>query len=326
MSAPLVTVCVPTIGRPYLATCFESIRRQTYQNLEVLILDNASALQPDADWRRLAAQLGNARVLRVETRIPMFANFNRGIAAATGKYMTFFHDDDVYRERFIERHVEALERYPSAGFAGSNYDVIDGNDRVIRQNRLIRATGLVPGRTFARELLRRGRGSISTPGIVFRTEVMAEFPFDQAIPVNWGDFTIFLRMVEAWDVALLQENLYSWRVHGENGSNMPFHTAIPLRTQVLSDYCKEFRTRHPRELAFANELSRLVRRSHRRGLLWGWLAAEREVDANECRRMLATVSATTAAALRIAEVAGLDLAARRRIWPAIRRLGAVLGA
>ena len=41
--SPLVTVCVPTIGRAaYLRQTLESLAEQTYQNYEVLVLDNAS--------------------------------------------------------------------------------------------------------------------------------------------------------------------------------------------------------------------------------------------------------------------------------------------
>src|SRR5689334_13001499 len=113
MSAPLVTVCVPTIGRTeYLPFTIDALRAQTRGDYEILVLDNASPPDAQAQLEAWAAREPRVRVLRVDPRIPMFANFNRGIAAARGKYVTFFHDDDVYRPRFLELLVGALEADP----------------------------------------------------------------------------------------------------------------------------------------------------------------------------------------------------------------------
>src|SRR5690242_20731661 len=93
--APAVTICVPTIGRTAtLAATLDSIRAQSFPDYEVLILDNASVAGAQDIIRRFANNDDRISVLRVDHRIPMFDNFQRGVDQARGRYVTFFHDDD----------------------------------------------------------------------------------------------------------------------------------------------------------------------------------------------------------------------------------------
>ena len=93
MTFPLVSICVPTIGRvEYLSAALQSLREQTYEHSEVIVLDNASGPEAQSVITGFVANNSNARILRVNERVPMFENFNRGIRAAVGKYVVFFHD------------------------------------------------------------------------------------------------------------------------------------------------------------------------------------------------------------------------------------------
>jgi glycosyltransferase involved in cell wall biosynthesis len=323
---PLVSVCFPTTGRmTYLSRALAALEAQTYPRVETLVLDNASEGEAPAVLREFAGRRADTRILRVETRVPMFANFNRGIQAARGTYVVFFHDDDEYSPEFLERMVSLLERYPNAAFAGGNYDVIDDAGLVSRSNRLIARTERWTGRRFITELVRRGRSPISTPGIVFRRDALAIEGFDPGLPMNWGDFTMLMRLAERGDVVMDAQPMYSWRVHGANASNVAFGESIPLRTEVFSRYRAEYAARHPEDGAFVAWLGRAIRRAHVKGLVWGWLSAPHEDDAVACRRLLGRSSwmgRVLSLLLAVPEHLGLSLARRRALVPAIRRLAA----
>lgn len=327
VTVPLVTICVPTIGRTrYLDAALKSIREQTYQNYEVLILDNASGPQAQDILARFAADTPHVRILRVDERVPMFANFNRGIRAALGDYIVFFHDDDLYQPAFIATHVAALEANPRAAFAAGNYDVIDDKGRRTGRRHGIAKTETWAGRDLIESLFRRGRSELSTPGLVFRRAALAAFEFDETLPVNWGDFTVLMRMAEQWDVAVVTDALYSWRVHGQNSSSIAISEAVFIRVRVMLDYCAEYASRHPDDRAFVSRLQRHVRRSTFRGLLWGWLAAPDAREAGACRRLLESPHPATARVLGFLELAGVTVERRRVLLPAVRGVARLLRA
>src|SRR5947209_6388379 len=115
MPQPKVTLLLPTIGRlDFIEDTKRSVGQQTYLDFEAIVLDNASDPKARRVLTEWAATDSRLRIDRVDSRIPMFANFNRGIRASSGEYVAFFHDDDLYHPRLLERAVEALDRHPSA--------------------------------------------------------------------------------------------------------------------------------------------------------------------------------------------------------------------
>lgn len=325
---PLVTVCVPTIGRTeYLGATMESLAAQTLDDVEVLVLDNAS---PDAAQRQLAAWAQRdrrVRLLRVEARVPMFENFNRGIAAARGKYVAFFHDDDVYRPRFLEVLVRELERYPSAAFAGCNFDFVDERGDVTERRRWIRRTELWSGRRYVEYLLQRGRNPAPMQSIVFRRAVL-DGGLDPTVSIHFGDFVILMRYAEGRDVAMVADPLVAVRRHGAQASmQMSPSEAIALRTRTLQAYCDEYLGRHPDERAFVAHMKRRLRRSKRTGVLWAWLAATHPRDAEGALAQLDDGAAerALAQALRLVDRGGLGLERRPRVLHLARRIADAIG-
>jgi len=327
MTFPLVSICVPTIGRlEYLSATLQSLREQTYENYEVIVLDNASGPEAQSLLTEFVANHSNAQILRVNERLPMFTNFNRGIRAAVGEYVVFFHDDDHYDPRFLEAHIAVLEANPQAAFAGSNWNMINGEGQLTVRRRLIKRTGTWNGRDFIERLVRRGRSELATPALVFRREVVKTRGFDERCPIHWGDFTILMRIAEQWDVAVVADPLFSWREHEQNSSKMPFSQSIPLRTRVLHDYCSEYAVRHPEDLEFLNRLRSFVDRGHNRGLLWGWLVASDDTESRACRRLLEEASCPmTEGLLSLLESVGLTVTCRRSLVPAARHVIDLIG-
>lgn len=326
----LVTVCVPTVGRtPLLRETLRSLDLQTYSNLEVVILDNASPPDTQDFLRCYMRENGGARILRSDQQIPMFANFNRGIRAATGEYVVFFHDDDFYRPTFIADEAAMLRDHPSVGFVGSNYDLIDETGRVIRHRTLIDRTGVVPGRHFIADLVKRGRSIMPTPGILYRREAIETFEFDESLHILFGDFVMLARMAETWDVGIIAEPLMHIRLHNQQGTaSLPLSQAIPLRTGMMRDYCAEFLTRWPDQGAFIHSLERRLDRSQRIGLLWGWASAPNGHEAEACLRGLgkSLKDVIVVGLLRRLDRLGLTPNRRRAfVAPLLRRLGDAAG-
>lgn len=104
----MVSVIVPTYNRPeMLGECLNSIRNQTYSNLEVLVVNDGG--QEVKEIVSNFNENGNVRYLSHSTNRGLAAARNSGIRAAKGKYVAYLDDDDVYYPHHIEILVEYLE-------------------------------------------------------------------------------------------------------------------------------------------------------------------------------------------------------------------------
>lgn len=104
-SVPLFSVVVPTYGRPvFLAEAVQSVLAQTIRDFECIVVDDASGEPPTvpADPR--------VRVVHRDVNGGAAAARNTGLAEATGRYVTFLDDDDVYLPERLEQAAGALDR------------------------------------------------------------------------------------------------------------------------------------------------------------------------------------------------------------------------
>ncbi len=104
---PLVSVVVPTLNRrASLSTAIASIAAQTYDNLELVIVNDAG---PPID-SALTAGFRRAKIVERTVRGGVATALNDGIEASSGAYIACLADDDVYCPDHLARVVPALER------------------------------------------------------------------------------------------------------------------------------------------------------------------------------------------------------------------------
>ena len=285
---PLVTICVPTIGRmATLDATLRSLARQSYAECEILLLDNAAPSDAQELLDAFVRSDSRARVLSMQTRLPMFDNFQRGVDAAKGKYLTYFHDDDVYAEEFVAHHVAFLEAHPSAAFSGSNCTVIDGEDRTIANRDLIRKTELWDGWRYIGALFALGNNVFPMQTIMFRRSLLGADTFDPSHGVHYSDYFILMRLAEEHDVGLISERLLELRAHGDQASQrLAGEEALQLRTRLFYDYCEELLLRWPARAGEIKQLRLKVPRARRLAAVWMWLSAQNADRAAAARATL----------------------------------------
>lgn len=144
---PMVSVCVYNYqyGR-FLGQCLESIKTQTYQNIEICFSDNGST---DDSWK-IALEFSSRypkRISLTRNRQNFGAQCNQDntMFDALGKYIVFLCSDDAMRPNFIERCVNLLEKHPDAAFAMVHRDVIDDKSEVTSEPPFYDRTCLIPG-------------------------------------------------------------------------------------------------------------------------------------------------------------------------------------
>jgi glycosyltransferase involved in cell wall biosynthesis len=282
MSAPGITILVPSIGRmDYLPMTKRCVAEQTRRDFRVLVLDNASPPDAVAFFDAWAREDSRVEVLRVSTRVPMFANFNRGFRAATTELLTFFHDDDEYAPDCLEVLGGALNANPRAAFAGSNYDFIDEQGAIRERRRWITKTELWPAPRYVEELVGRGRNPVCMPGLVFRRSAFPD-GFDETLPIHFGDFVLLMRAAEDGGMVAVADPVVRIRRHLAQASAIPLSKAIPGRTELMSRYLDEYVLRHPGDRLLVRRLRVRNQIAHRVAMLWGWMTAHLKEEREAC--------------------------------------------
>ena len=105
---PLISVIVPVYnGETYLANCIESIEKQSYKPLEVIIVNDGSTDQTKEVCRELTEQYDNIRILSLPD-LGVSAARNAGMKEAKGDYFTFVDADDRIRPQMLQMLYEML--------------------------------------------------------------------------------------------------------------------------------------------------------------------------------------------------------------------------
>jgi glycosyltransferase involved in cell wall biosynthesis len=129
-------VIVPNYNHaPYLAQRIDSVLRQTYNDFEVIILDDASSDESMAIIERYAHD-GRVRIqANTVNSGSACRQWNRGIREARGEYVWIAESDDFADLRFLETLVARLDACPNAGLAYcDSYRVSAGGEILSRQS------------------------------------------------------------------------------------------------------------------------------------------------------------------------------------------------
>ncbi|MCL4788136.1 MAG: glycosyltransferase [Verrucomicrobia bacterium] len=174
LSQPLVSVCIPAYnnGR-FISATLQSVLRQTYDNLEIIVCDDHSA----DDTVEVARRCQDARILLLQnnTNLGMAGNWNKALAMAQGRYVKMMGADDMLYPDCIAKQVAGLE-YPAhaeAVLAVCNTDVINAADRTVIRRRFRFRRGLVPGNEVIRKCVRWGANLVGEPVVgLFRRDLL----------------------------------------------------------------------------------------------------------------------------------------------------------
>ena len=153
---PLVSICIPAYkAEATIKEAVQSALAQTYRNIEVIVVDNAS---PDntvevvraIDDPRVTISVNDQNYGPVE-------NWNRAVAATKGKYVKLVCADDAIEPTCVARQVQVLEQNKNVVMTATQRTVVDDTGKVVIKSRgLAGMKGAVPGGTVIKKTVRSG--------------------------------------------------------------------------------------------------------------------------------------------------------------------------
>ena len=263
-SNPLVSIGIPTRNRS--ASLRESLKQivaQDYSPLEIIISDNCSEDDTEQVCREAMAADCRIRYVRQPRNIGLHANHNFCIDQSRGEFLCLFHDHDHHDARIISEYVAFMQAHPHVGIVCADWDLID-DAGVSLGTRVWKGRAVTPGLEYVTQTIRSGRSSVGTPGAMVRRQALGTTRFGVDAPIGFGDFPIWFRVAETWDVGHIGRRLWSWRQNRVSHSARPIQDIVCDFEQNVGGYCSDYLARRP-------EQARLVRRwqaSMLRYLFW----------------------------------------------------------
>lgn len=115
-------------GRKYLKKCLDSLKRQTYPAVEVILIDNAST---DGSVKYVKENFPCMKVVENQRNVGFAEGNNIGANYASGDYLVFLNYDTEVDPKWLEMLIKAVESFPNATICGSK--ILDMKYRNILQ-------------------------------------------------------------------------------------------------------------------------------------------------------------------------------------------------
>ena len=232
---PLVTVIVPTFNRrEWIGECLDSVLAQTYENIEVVVVDDGSS-DGTAEWISQQDRYADVRV-DIQPNQGASVARNNGIERADGDLIAFIDSDDLLLPNHVEKAVRKFAEHDDLGLFCCDSRMIDAaGDELFGgktwHNALSEAKGLEV-RTGFRTLEDVFRFSNCFPGFTLRREVFEKLGgFDQGIfPAD--DYDLALRLAGSdYRVFYLHEALCLRREH--DGQLSGIRNSVKTQVQLI---------------------------------------------------------------------------------------------
>lgn len=197
----------------YLPAALESVRAQTFRDFEIVAIDDGSK-DGSREWLR---DQPDVRCIFNERNMGTYATLNVGLEATDGEFVAVLNDDDLWAPTKLDRQVSLMDAKPKVGLVHTGGYFIDGDGN--------RQEGNPLGFAFPRF----ETGDILL-GLVYENKIIASAAlarracFERVGEFNeWyfgsGDWEMWFRIAEAYEVGFVDEPLTMYRVHGANASH-----------------------------------------------------------------------------------------------------------
>lgn len=211
----LISIILPSYNRKeFLIEAIDSIQKQTYKKVEIIIIDDGST---DGTEEYIRKKYGdNKSVNFFKNRKNSGAGFSRkvGYQNANGEYLIFMDDDDYYTNNtFFERAINILKERKNISFVSSS-SIIEYVNEHRTEESIMNIKGEIDNAEYLSFFQQKYMKSNSTFTTVFRKKSLQKANFENVSMVN--DSSIYLRALLSGNAYVLDCISGVYRVHSKN--------------------------------------------------------------------------------------------------------------
>lgn len=241
--SPLVSVRIPAYNHEkYIRACIESVLNQTYQNFEIVIVDDCSSDGTVGVIRRFA----DPRVkLAVHKRNEgMNVTVEHCMKNCRGQYVANMCSDDVWLPEKLEKQVAFLERHPEYDAVFTGVELIGENGRPLNRFLSRRLSMFGCDNRSSDEWLRyffRYGNCLCNPSVMLRRQVYEELGYQDKRMFSLSDFDLWVKFSFSHSLWILEETLTRYRVrrnfrNASGASPKSVNRQAFERKQILDHY------------------------------------------------------------------------------------------
>lgn len=189
---PLISVVIPNFNNEkYLSECIDSVLNQTYQNIEVVCIDDASTDNSLIILSRYLETHPNFVLIQNNKNLGISKNRHKAILACNGEYFTTLDSDDFFiSNRKVELELTKIKEYERA----SNVNVVAFSDI-----RLVDGAGL---ELFPNAVNNVKEGNIFTDVLLRQCMIPRDYLVSKQLYLQAGGFDPKIPLYEDWDLKI----------------------------------------------------------------------------------------------------------------------------
>ena len=245
---PLVSIITPVYNHEkFIGDTINSIINQTYQNWEMLIVDDCST---DESWEIMqewAKKDNRIKIFKNEENKGLIPNWKFLIDNSKGEYIAFLEGDDIFCPENLKKKMEIFEKYSDLGMVYNDFDVIDEENNVLIKNfyKKLSTKTYQKEKIKASEYLYSKNTPFSTYGqIMIRKNVISISGYPRSFSTNEkiflpSDWDFNFRVATKNKIYFIEDVLLQYRKHAHNNSKVTPKVSLHL-SLILDNYEKEF--------------------------------------------------------------------------------------
>jgi len=306
MKNPLITVIIPNYNHAkYLDERIQSVLNQTYQNFEVIILDDKST---DNSLEVINKYRDNPHVSQIvvneENSGSTFKQWHKGFELAKGELIWIAESDDKCEKEFLETLLHFFEQEPQCVLAYTRSILFRDSDGELLNQHVNKDAELMPGASFIAEKMACGNSIQNASSVLFKKSVALNIDNQYTEYKGAGDRLFWIEIAEQGYVGIDYHQLNYFRIHENNSTKRYFYEGINqeedlrilnyiyTKGYILKKQYKWAKRRYAQWVIFSDRLSREKKKEIIN--LWGLGMSDRlfliyynllEIVAYKCERI-----------------------------------------
>lgn len=230
----MVSVIVPNYNHEaYLSQRLDSILNQSYQNFEVIILDDCST---DNSRNVIEQYRTNSKVSHIVYNTvnsgTTFKQWEKGINLSKGTYIWIAESDDWCEPTLLENLVAAIENTPNCTLAYCQSLMINEDERIIYHSYHSKLVEAIDGKQFVSNYMIERNAVFNASMAVFKKSCFYQISSEYLNYKFCGDWLFWAEIATQGNVCILAKVLNYFRKHGKDVSGKAFATGLNFLEEI----------------------------------------------------------------------------------------------